>query len=195
MHSPAREPRRHRRADVSAWARGRGLARAQRSRSGRCRARFRASPSAGVFTHYCREEDTTLHHGKFDDELVRMSQLVDGLTPNAVVLLDESFSSTNEIEGSQVARDIVDSLVTAGVRVCYVTHLYPLSHGLAQQHDPRHLFLRAQRDSDRLGHYRLLPAQPEPTSYAVDQFQRVFAEPLTLRPDRREGRAGLQRSR
>ncbi|MEO6997207.1 MAG: hypothetical protein ABI112_03910, partial [Terracoccus sp.] len=140
--------------------------------------RFRASPSTGVFTHYRREEDTTLQHGKFDDELVRMSQLVDRLTPNALVLLDESFSSTNEIEGSRVARDIVDSFVTAGIRVCFVTHLYPLSHGLAQQHDPRHLFLRAQRDSVGVRPYRLVPADPESTSYAVDQFRQVFAEPL-----------------
>ena len=156
---------------------------------------FRASPSAGVFTHYRRDEDTSLQHGKFDDELVRMSQLVDRLRPNAVVLLDESFSSTNEIEGSQVARDIVDSLVTAGIRVCYVTHLYQLSHGLAERHDPRHLFLRAPRDPDGLHPYRLVPAEPESTSYAVDQFRQVFAEPLTVRADRRGGRAGLPRSR
>lgn len=140
---------------------------------------FRASPSAGVFTHYRREEDTDLQHGKFDDELERMSQLVDRLTPDAVVLLDESFSSTNEIEGSQVARDIVESLITAGIRVCYVTHLYKLSHGLAQQHDPRHLFLRAQRECDQLHPHQLVAAEPESTSYAIDQFQQVFAEPLT----------------
>ncbi|MDN5767629.1 MAG: hypothetical protein L0H96_10170 [Humibacillus sp.] len=157
--------------------------------------RFRASPSAGVFTHYRREEDTTLRHGKFDDELVRMSQLVDRLTPNAIALLDESFSSTNEIEGSQVARDIVDSLVTAGVRVCYVTHLYPLAHGLAQQHDPRHLFFRAQRDPGGLRSYRIIPAEPEATSYAVDQFREVFAEPLRIKADRSGGQAEPQQSR
>lgn len=139
---------------------------------------FRASPSAGVFTHYRREEDTDLQHGKFDDELVRMSRLIDRLTPNALVLLDESFSSTNEIEGSQIARDLVDSLVTAGIRTCFVTHLYTLSHGLAHEHDPRHLFLRAQREGHQSLPHRLVPGEPEPTSYAIDQFQQVFAEPL-----------------
>ena len=139
---------------------------------------FRASPSTGVFTHYRREEDTGLRHGKFDDELVRMSQLIDRLTPDALVLLDESFSSTNEIEGSQIARDIVDSLVTAGIRACFVTHLYTLSNGLARQHDPRHLFLRAQRDGHQSLPHRLVPGEPEPTSYAIDQFWQVFAEPL-----------------
>lgn len=156
--------------------------------------RLRASPSAGVFTHYRREEDTTLQHGKFDDELVRMLQLIDRLTPNTVALLDESFSSTNEIEGSQVARDIVDSLVTAGIRVCYVTHLYPLSHGLAQQRDPRHL--SSARNATPLG---CVPPDSSPrnwsTSYTVDQFRQVFAEPLKVRADRRGGRAGLRRSR
>ncbi|MDN5796536.1 MAG: hypothetical protein L0H79_12380 [Intrasporangium sp.] len=137
---------------------------------------FRASPSAGVFTHYRREEDSTLEHGKFDDELVRMSDLVNRLRPGAMVLLDESFASTNEREGSQIARDIVDSLVAAGIRVCYVTHLYTLSHGLARLGAPDHLFLGAQRDPDGRRSFRLVPAEPESTSYAGDLFHRVFAD-------------------
>ncbi|WP_347353709.1 hypothetical protein [Intrasporangium sp.] len=136
---------------------------------------YRASPSTGVFTHYRREEDAALQHGKFDDELVRMSDLVDRLRPGAMLLLDESFASTNELEGSQIARDIVDSLLAAGVRVCYVTHLYTLSHGLARLHAPEHLFLRAQREPDGRRSFRLVPAEPESTSYAGDLFRQVFA--------------------
>lgn len=140
-----------------------------------------ASTSTGVFTHYRREEDTGLKHGKLDDELVRISNLIDHLTPGALLLLDESFASTNEREGSQIATDIVEALLQAGVRVCYVTHLYTLSHGLANRHDPRHLFLRATRGPDGNRTYHLTPAEPESTSYAIDQFRQVFAEPLADR--------------
>lgn len=139
---------------------------------------LRASTSTGVLTHYRREEDAGLKHGKFDDELQRMSHLVDRLQPGMVLLLDESFASTNEREGSQIASEIVDSLVEAGMRVCYVTHLYTLSHGLAKKHDPKYLFLRAQPDPDGRKQYRIIPAEPESTSYAIDQFRQVFAEPL-----------------
>lgn len=135
---------------------------------------FRCSPSAGVFTHYRREEDDSLEHGKFDDELARMSQLVDRLQPNALLLLDESFSGTNELEGSQIAHEVVDAIVDSGVRIWFVTHLYTLSRNIAAAHDPRHLFLRAERRSDGRRSYRLVVGEPESTSYAADQFHEVF---------------------
>lgn len=135
---------------------------------------FRSSPSSGVFTHYRREEDPALRYGKFDAELARMSRLIDQLTPGALLLLDESFASTNEREGSQIARDIIDALGPAGVRTCYATHLFTLSHALAEQHAPGHLFLRAQRDFDGHRPFRLVPGEPESTSYAEDLYRQVF---------------------
>ena len=47
------------------------------------------------------------------------------------MLFNDSFASTNEREGSEIARQIVRALIESGVRVCYVTHLYDLAHGLA----------------------------------------------------------------
>lgn len=136
---------------------------------------FRSSPSSGVFTHYRREEDAALRHGKFDDELTRMSRLIDQLTPGALLLLDESFASTNEREGSQIARDILDALGPAGIRTCYATHLFTLSHALAEEHAPENLFLRAQRDRDGNRPFRLVPGEPESTSYAADLYRQVFS--------------------
>lgn len=137
---------------------------------------YHGSASAGVFTHYRREEDAGLEHGKLDDELARMSQLIDRLRPGAVLLCDESFASTNEREGSEIATGLLDALLAAGVRVYYVTHLYALSHGLARQQRSEHLFLRAHRDADRRRSFRLVPGEPESTSYAADLFQQIFAD-------------------
>ena len=61
----------------------------------------------GVFTHYKREEDATMESGKLDEELARMSDIVDHITPGCILLCNESFASTNEREGSQIARQIV----------------------------------------------------------------------------------------
>ena len=41
---------------------------------------FCASVCDGLFTHYKREEDATMTSGKFDEELKRMSEIVDHLT-------------------------------------------------------------------------------------------------------------------
>lgn len=136
---------------------------------------FIGSTSTGLVTHYRREEDAGLEHGKLDDELDRMSHLVDRLAPSTLVLLDESFSSTNEREGAEIAHDVVAALLDAGMRVAYVTHLYALAHRLAQTRDATYLFLRAQRSPDGSRTFRLEPGTPEPTSHAHDIHAQVFA--------------------
>jgi MutS domain V len=42
---------------------------------------LRASVVDGVFTHFKREEDATMERGKLDEELSRMSDIVDAITP------------------------------------------------------------------------------------------------------------------
>jgi len=58
----------------------------------------------GLFTHYKREEDATMKSGKLDEELSRMSDIVDNITSNSMLLFNESFAATNEREGSEIAR-------------------------------------------------------------------------------------------
>ena len=60
---------------------------------------FGANIVRGVFTHYKREEDTSMTSGKFDEELSRMNALADMLGPHSLILFNESFASTNEREG------------------------------------------------------------------------------------------------
>ena len=61
---------------------------------------FTASVSAGVFTHFKREEDTAMDKGKLDEELARMSVIADQIGPGSLLLCNESFASTNERDGS-----------------------------------------------------------------------------------------------
>jgi hypothetical protein len=135
---------------------------------------FRANVRHGVFTHFKREEDATLTHGKLDEELARMSGIAEYIEPTSLLLCNESFASTNEREGSQIARDIVHAMVESGVKVVFVTHLYDLAHTLYVRHHPADLFLRAERRPDGLRTFRLIPGEPEPTSHGEDSFRRVF---------------------
>ncbi len=80
---------------------------------------FCANVCAGMFTHYKREEDTTMKSGKLDEELGRMSEIIDRLRPNAIVLFNESFAATNEREGSEIARQVVSALLARSVKVCH----------------------------------------------------------------------------
>jgi len=135
---------------------------------------FRASAGAGVFTHYKREEDTTMESGKLDEELRRMSAIADQVAPNSTLLCNESFASTNELEGSEIARQVIRAMLDKRIRVCFVTHMYDLAHSLHAQRLETALFLRAERLPDGRRTFKLLEHEPLPTSYGEDSYWRIF---------------------
>jgi DNA mismatch repair ATPase MutS len=135
---------------------------------------FRANVSTGVFTHLKREEDASMTRGKLDEELNRMSEIADAITPTGLLLCNESFASTNESEGSEIARQVVRAMVEANVKVFYVTHLYDLASSLYQQQSQTGLFLRAERKPDGGRTFHILPGDPLPTSYGEDSYRRIF---------------------
>ncbi|MFQ5682952.1 MAG: DNA mismatch repair protein MutS [Candidatus Binatia bacterium] len=135
---------------------------------------FRANVCRGLFTHYKREEDTTMESGKFDEELSRMSAILDALSPDALILFNESFAATNEREGSEIARQIVSALLEKRIKVFYVTHLYEFAHGLYDKRMENAIFLRAERQQDVRRTFKLSEAEPLETSYGVDVYNMIF---------------------
>ena len=137
---------------------------------------FRANVCTGLFTHYKREEDSTMTSGKFDEELTRMSAIVDHIAPNSMVLFNESFAATNEREGSEIARQIVTALLEKQVEIFYVTHLYELARGFHSNGTDRAMFLRADRQADGRRTYKLIEGEPLKTSYGIDAYHKIFGE-------------------
>jgi len=135
---------------------------------------FCANTCKGLFTHYKREEDATMNSGKFDEELSRMSAIVDNLTPGSMVLFNESFAATNEREGSEIARQIVSALLEQHVKVFFVTHLYELAFNFYVKKTEKTLFLRAERHSDSRRTFKLSEGKPLQTSYGVYLYNAVF---------------------
>jgi DNA mismatch repair ATPase MutS len=135
---------------------------------------FSANVCQGIFTHYKREEDSTMKSGKLDEELSRMSEIVDNLKADSLLLCNESFAATNEREGSEIARQIVTALLEKQVKIFFVTHLYELAHGLYQKKTESALFLRAERQSDGGRTFKLIEGEPLQTSYGEDLYNRIF---------------------
>ena len=78
---------------------------------------FSSNVCDGLFTHYKREEDATMKSGKLDEELRRMSNIVDNMTPRSIVLFNESFAVTNEREGSEIATQITSALLEKRIKI------------------------------------------------------------------------------
>ena len=135
---------------------------------------FSASVVRALFTHFKREEDATMTSGKLDEELSRMSDIADQISPDCLLLCNESFAATNEREGSQIAREVVRAMVDGGITVFFVTHLFDLGHGLYERPPGPALFLRAERESDGHRSYRIAEGEPLTTSYGQDLYTRIF---------------------
>lgn len=138
-----------------------------------CARELRATPCDRLFTHFAREEDTSMESGRLDDELSRMRGVAELLTGDSIVLFNESFAGTSEWEGSEIARQVVHALVEAGVRVFFVTHLFDLSKAMYDDAGVPVLFLRAERRPDGTRSYRLLEGAPLATSYGPDIYERL----------------------
>jgi hypothetical protein len=131
---------------------------------------FGSSVCADLFTHYKREEDPGMKSGKLDEELKRMSDIVDHVTPDSLILFNESFAATNEREGSEIAGQIMTALLDKRVRIVCVTHLYELAHEFYKRKMGNVLFLRAERART----FKLVYGEPLPTSFGQDLYNDIF---------------------
>ena len=137
-------------------------------------ARLEASIVDGLFTHFKREEDATMKSGKFDEELSRMNDIANRLTPHASILFNESFAAANEREGSEIARQIVSAVLEGGRRVAFVSHQFAFTNAMYESRGDSTLFLRADRREDGRRTFRLIVGEPLATSFGEDVYREVF---------------------
>ncbi len=142
-----------------------------------CAADLRASVVTGVFTHFVREEDRSMTRGRLEEELDRMRALVSRLRAGSLVLLNESFHSTNEREGSEIARQVVRALRESGNRVVVVTHQYDFASSHLGEDGRTTLFLRAVLGPDGRADHRLVRGLPSSSAYGRELYQEIFAQP------------------
>jgi hypothetical protein len=135
---------------------------------------FSSNICDGLYTHFKREEDTGMKSGKLDEELGRMSDIIDHITPYCMILLNESFAATNEREGSEIGRQIISALVDERIKVICVTHLYELAQGFYAEHKANALFLRAERETSGNRTFKLIEGEPLPTSFGEDLYADIF---------------------
>jgi len=135
---------------------------------------FFANLCQGVFTHYRRKEDASMKSGKLDEELSRMSVVVDQIKPDSLMLFNESFAATNEREGSEIARQITSALLDRNVKVFFVTHMYEFARIFYEKQMKDAIFLQAERKAGGRRTFKLSVDEPLPTSYGEDVFKAIF---------------------
>ena len=137
---------------------------------------FSSSIFKALFTHYKRKEDVTMKSGKLDEELSRMSDILDNITPNSIILFNESFAATNEREGSEIAKQIVSALLKKNIKVFFVTHMFELAGGFYKKKLKNAIFLRAERYSGGKRTFKLIEGKPLQTSFGKDLYNEIFVK-------------------
>jgi hypothetical protein len=74
-----------------------------------------------IFTHFEREEDIETLRGKFDDELVRVREILDQATSGSVIVMNESFNSTTLHDALFVGTEVIRQVLDLGCLAVYVT--------------------------------------------------------------------------
>ncbi len=140
--------------------------------------RYESGIFPSFFTHFTRREDSQMNSGRLDEELQRMNQIVESLGKDSLVLLNESFATTTEKEGSVIAYDIAKALVEADVKVLTVTHLLSFAQKVyAETHDDPETtveFLSAERLPDGRRTFRMVQHEPELTSFGMDLYEELI---------------------
>jgi len=133
----------------------------------------------GIFSHFTRREDTALNSGKLDEELSRMNRILTEITPNSLLLMNESFASTTEKEGTKIALDVVNALYENNTRIIMVTHLFEFTKTMFERKLEHTMFLSAERLEDGTRTYRILQKEPERTSYGLDLYEQILNDLAT----------------
>jgi DNA mismatch repair ATPase MutS len=85
------------------------------------------SPVDAIYTHFPTGADDTIDKGRLGEECARLGEIFDYVTPNSLVLLDESLSSTGSYEASYIAAEVLGGLAHVGCRCLFSTHLHELA--------------------------------------------------------------------
>ncbi len=147
---------------------------------------FRSGIFPRIFVHFTRREDSSMNSGRLDEELRRMDRIVDGIGEGSLLLLNESFATTTEKEGSVIAGDIVRALGEAGVKILTVTHLLAFAGRMYEERGHRPgsgtAFLTAERKPDGRRTYRMIPHAPEETSFGLDLYEEIVEKKKAAGP-------------
>ena len=147
--------------------------------------RFTYDPADRVLTHFPADEDKTLDLGRLGEECRRFRELFVRCTPDSLLLLNETFSTTSFEEGYFIAADAVRAILGRGTRTIYNTHMHKLAQDLdtvinTGEAEGKAVSLVAETKEGKHS-FRVLIAPPEGQSFARDIAEKygVTYESLT----------------
>lgn len=140
-------------------------------------------PPENVFTHFPQDERFEAD-GRFADEQRRVGEILEHHNGNSLILLNETYSTTNEELAVACTLELAEKLKNSGSFVLYITH----QHGLEAAEVP-FLSVIVDEGDDNRRTFRIARRKEATGSYAADILRRygLDREGLAQRFVRKEG--------
>ena len=140
-------------------------------------------PPENVFTHFPQDERFEAD-GRFADEQRRVTEILDQHNGNSLILLNETYSTTNEELAVACTLELAEKLKNSGSFVLYITH----QHGLEAAEVP-FLSVIVDEGDDNRRTFRIARRKEAAGSYAADILRRydLDREGLVRRFSHKEG--------
>lgn len=90
------------------------------------------SPADGIYTHFPTGAEDTIDKGRLGEECARLREILDRVSGNSMILLDESLSSTGAYEASCIAEELLAGFAVIGSRGIFSTHLHDLAASVSR---------------------------------------------------------------
>ncbi len=132
------------------------------------------SPLDNVFTHFPQDERFEAD-GRYADEQRRVGEILDAHNGNSLILLNETYSTTNEELAVSSTLELTEKLKGSGSFTLYITH----QHGLESANVPFLSVIVDQDDQNRRT-YRIARRLEAEGSYAADILRRYGLDEESL---------------
>ncbi len=148
----------------------------------------RVSPVDYLATHFPQREHSATELGRFGEEIARLSRIFDQLSADSIVLLNESFASTNPTEAIAFGEEVLKALGKVGTRCLVATHLLDMARSADRLGPFSTLTAKIETNGEGARRtFKIVPGLPRDTSYAYDLVRQagMTYEQLTARLENR----------
>lgn len=112
--------------------------------------------------------------GLLDMELKKLSDIIDQLHGNSLLLMNESFQTTTDDAAKELANEIVPALCRQKVKILFVTHLYGYAKETWDNQKKDALFLSPRGASYGDKQYQLREAEPSQSAAGTRLYDELL---------------------